>query len=467
MSNDPILIIQAQRLGDLVLTFPLFHWLQQRDRPIHVVAEKSFYDALLPIAPKVIFLPMDAIDHLKAFNYQQIINLSSRHEAIEITLALKDTCTNILGIYNDGSTTRIAGAWQLYRHSLIHNNNYNTFHWADINALDLIPLTSISKTIWPMPIRKTTRRIGLFVGASEKAKRPSAEFWADLATDLNRRGYSPIFLGGRGEEEEIGRKAASLAQMPVVNMCGRFTINELLVFMQELDLLVCPDTGPMHVASFSQTLCLNLSLGPVSAWETGPRPPNHYVLRSNISCAPCWKCHKDEQECHTYFIPNRIGNLIHCILREKTPPNIPELELCKTSQTQDGLYTLESLENTPPNTLRTFWHHFFLYILQRTTAQATIKVNDLEQTSEQLFMSAQCLKKDSPEIYRELQTATNLLQKDMISISCSEQFWMNRSPYIRPFTGFCWTLAENYDLSKDAIATIIAYTQFLHTLLQE
>lgn len=469
LSKDNILIIQGQRLGDLVLTFPLFYYLYQEDRSIHVVAEKSFYDALLPIAPKVTFFPLDSVDVLKSFNYTQIINLSNRPETLKITRLLKDSCSNFIGMYksdDNDDTVRIAGAWQLYRHSLILNNHYNTFHWADINALDAVPFADIRKKTSAKPIHKNTRRIGLFVGASDKSKRPTPEFWADLATDLSRRGYSPIFLGGSGEEKEIGQKAVNLTKMPVINMCGRFTIKELLIFMRTLDLLVCPDTGPMHVASFGQTLCFNLSLGPVSAWETGPRPSGHYILRSNLPCAPCWECYKEEQECRNYFVANRIGNLIHSILREKTLPNIPGLELCKSASTHDGLYTLENLERNPSNTLRMFWHQFFLYILQNTTATIDIKVNDFNQIPEPLWLAAQDLKKNAKQIYLELHISNNLLEKNMNNMSVSREFWMDRSAYLLPLTSFCWTLAENYDLSNNVIASIHSYIQLLHKILK-
>ena len=38
------LIVQAQRLGDLVMTYPLFIWLKkQDDKEIFVLAEEKFY----------------------------------------------------------------------------------------------------------------------------------------------------------------------------------------------------------------------------------------------------------------------------------------------------------------------------------------------------------------------------------------------------------------------------------------
>ena len=62
MAEAPNLIIQLQRMGDLVLSFPLFAWLRrlEPDRPLWVAAEPSFYEALLPLAPPVVFAPPGA-----------------------------------------------------------------------------------------------------------------------------------------------------------------------------------------------------------------------------------------------------------------------------------------------------------------------------------------------------------------------------------------------------------------------
>ena len=57
MSCDPVLILQMQRMGDLILTFPLLLDLQKLwpEQPIWVVAEKEFFQPLLPFSPKVSF----------------------------------------------------------------------------------------------------------------------------------------------------------------------------------------------------------------------------------------------------------------------------------------------------------------------------------------------------------------------------------------------------------------------------
>lgn len=54
MSADPVLVLQLQRMGDLILTFPLLSRLKQRwpGHPVWVVAEPQFFRELMPLRRK-------------------------------------------------------------------------------------------------------------------------------------------------------------------------------------------------------------------------------------------------------------------------------------------------------------------------------------------------------------------------------------------------------------------------------
>ena len=134
MAEAPNLIIQLQRMGDLVLSFPLFAWLRrlEPDRPLWVAAEPSFYEALLPLAPPVVFAPPGAAS-LRRTRFHRVINLSHRPEAARLAGELRAEF-RAGGVERDG-VERIVGAWHLYRASLVQNNRHNRFHWADLNGV--------------------------------------------------------------------------------------------------------------------------------------------------------------------------------------------------------------------------------------------------------------------------------------------------------------------------------------------
>ncbi|KAF0232164.1 MAG: putative glycosyl transferase family [Desulfovibrionaceae bacterium] len=291
MSNNPALILQMQRMGDIILSFPLFLWAARTtpDRPIWVVAEPHFYEELLHVSPKVTYLPWTAIRELSAREYSIIVNLSHRPEAADLTGKLSASMK--FGPVKDPQGLHISGRWQLYRAALTGNNRHNRFHWAELNALDCVDNGCFSATHFDTPriLPSTNQAVGLFLGASQVEKRPDPPFWAALAKELERRGMTVVLMGGPAEVP-LGEEVRRLHGGRLLDTCGSLSLREFMAVGQTLSLMVTPDTGPMHLAAWSGLQTLNLSMGPVNPWETGPFQPGHHVLRASMSCLDCWHC---------------------------------------------------------------------------------------------------------------------------------------------------------------------------------
>ncbi len=470
MSAAPNLIIQLQRMGDLVMSFPLLAWLKAADptRPLWVLAEPGFFEPLMPLSPDAVFFPPEAEEQLARTPLHRVINLSHRPEAARLASRMK--AEYLLGPYASGEVVRIKGAWQLYRASLVHNNRHNLLHWADLNALDTVSLRSMRRTSWPAPrLPSLTQggKVGLFVGASEAAKRPAPEFWGELALELLRRGHKPVFLGGKGERS-LGGAAALRAGLPRSNLCGYFSLSELLRFLRGLDLLITPDTGPMHVGAWGGTLTLNLSMGPVNAWETAPAPPGHFVLRPTASCVGCWRCTRNPENppCRERFQPARVAFLAHRLLSGKHDrfPHLPGLELMRTRRaTSLGLFELEALTRPYESSFREarpalslFWRQWFLAGLAGQTDE-----NAATLLAEKHPRAISLLHSHLPRIQTECAQAlrsNNILPK---------AFWQATPPLLRPLTGYLQLLLENDDYSRDAWKKALDHLERLAALLAD
>lgn len=473
MPEAPNLLIQLQRMGDLVLSFPLMAWLKaaEPERPLWVLAEPVFFKPLMPLSPSVVFFPPEAEEQLAHTPLHRVVNLSHRPEAARIAGRMK--AEQKLGACCEGSATRIRGDWQLYRASLVHNNRHNLFHWADLNALDLVSPAAMRRTTWPVPrIPCLTRggRTGLFVGASEAAKRPDPAFWGELARELLRRGHKPVFLGGEAERP-LGAATALAAGLPHSNLCGHFRLDELLRFLRKIDLLITPDTGPMHVGAWGGTLTLNLSMGPVNAWETAPFPPGHFVLRSTASCVGCWRCTRNPESppCRELFRPARIAFLAHCLLsgRHEQFPRLSGLELLRTRRAaSSGLFELEKLsgrsgEDFPRNAraaLDHFWHEWFL---DRLGGRAPSFGHAARRLAEEYPRALLLLRDRLPRIQAECALA---LRRGSL---LPEAFWRGTPPMLRPLTGYLQLVLENGDYHRDAWKTALEHLEHLAALLAE
>jgi ADP-heptose:LPS heptosyltransferase len=377
MAGEPILVLQMQRMGDLLLSFPLMLWLGRchPGHPVHVVAEESFFRPLMPTSPHAAYISWRdaAAGALAGKRYRLIINLSIREEAARLagTLEAERKVGPVRGA--DGAL-RVLGGWQLYRASLVGQGRHNRFHWADLNALDLVPLEAFRLTTYPPPAipAPDNDRVGLFLGASEPGKRPDAAFFAGLARALLERGLKPVLLGGP-DDKPLAEAVRRESGLRLADMVGRLGLTAFAEFCRSLALFITPDTGPMHLAAWTGTPALNLSIGHVNPWDTGPYQPGHLVLRSTASCARgCWSCRLPACPCRAALQPRPVAALAALAVRAERARlarvRLPGLDLFETARTADGLYDLRRLgparEPSAADLAGEFWRRAMLWMLK-------------------------------------------------------------------------------------------------------
>jgi heptosyltransferase-1 len=86
-----------------------------------------------------------------------------------------------------------------------------------------------------------------------------------------------------------------------VNLGGRTTLRELACLYRQASLVVTTDSGPMHIAAAVGTPVVAL-FGPTDPDRTGPYGPGHRVIRSGLSCMPCFR-----KQCDTVRCMREIG----------------------------------------------------------------------------------------------------------------------------------------------------------------
>lgn len=469
MTDKPILIIQMQRLGDMILSFPLMGWLSSLypRNPLWVVGEKRFFSELMDVSPSAVFFEHSAAPALRETGFHTVVNISHRPESLELAGSLKTE--NLIGAYTDASGNAfIRGSWQLYRASLVNNNRYNLFHWADMNALDCVPYKNMRATLWPLPREgagTSSAHVGLFLGASEADKHPDAPFWADLAAELLHAGHRPVFLGGTAERE-LGREAAALVGAPALDLTARFSLRELALFMNELDLFVTPDTGPMHLATWTGTPVLNISTGPVNAWETGPFSPNHYVLRAALPCVGCWHCVQGRVLCKENLHPKRTAFLIHEIVTKKNANlhriALPGQELLRTKRDAHNLFAMERLmgEEMPRQITAELWQAFFGHLL------GSFPDKDLKAAWNAFAAgspgNAETFAKSLIRLSRDLSLH---LRRKHTSPVMREDFWAAFPLPLRPLTSYLHLMLQNGLYKNSAVGESLVMLEKLTALL--
>jgi len=85
------------------------------------------------------------------------------------------------------------------------------------------------------------------------------ERYAALADHAAARGWRVVLCGGRSQlERETADAILALMQAPALDLVGKDTLKQLPALLARADLLVTPDSGPMHIAGAMGTPVLGL-----------------------------------------------------------------------------------------------------------------------------------------------------------------------------------------------------------------
>lgn len=130
-------------------------------------------------------------------------------------------------------------------------------------------------------------RIGLCIGSQDAYKIWSPEQFGRLAQSLEKELGASVALIGSSSEKSLASKVLSIAAH-ATDLTGRFSVKELIHFIDGLDLIVSNDTGPAHIAYALATPCITL-FSPTDSEQNGPYHPRGpvRVVQSAPTCLSC------------------------------------------------------------------------------------------------------------------------------------------------------------------------------------
>ncbi|MDR1873269.1 MAG: glycosyltransferase family 9 protein [Deltaproteobacteria bacterium] len=177
------------------------------------------------------------------------------------------------------------------------NRRYSPFNLVDVWR-SLTPKPSPeAKLYWPLTPKgvkgqerpQERPKVGFILGAGNARRRWPRENYTALGQKLMEIHNAQVVLLGDQKERALG-KAVSLtfgSETDFVNLVGQTNLAELAATLSELDLLIGPDTGGLHLGAAINVPIIGLYFGPALAHETGPYGPNHLVAQTLAPCGPC------------------------------------------------------------------------------------------------------------------------------------------------------------------------------------
>lgn len=142
------------------------------------------------------------------------------------------------------------------------------------------------------PPKADKKILGINPGASYgSAKRWYPEEFAKVASALSDD-YNIIIFGGEKESEiaqDIEQSLIKMGNIPCQNLAGKTSVSELLKHIEQLDLFITGDSGPMHVAAAFQIPTVTI-FGPTKDEETAQwMNERSVIVKQNLNCQPCMK----------------------------------------------------------------------------------------------------------------------------------------------------------------------------------
>jgi 3-deoxy-D-manno-octulosonic-acid transferase/heptosyltransferase-1 len=104
----------------------------------------------------------------------------------------------------------------------------------------------------------------------------------------------------------------SMMTNKTLNLEGKTSLLELAHLYERAELLITPDSGPMHIAAAVGTPVIAL-FGASAYWRTGPYGKGHKIISANLPCSPCFlkkcskkKCMQDISTDHVFAAVERV-----------------------------------------------------------------------------------------------------------------------------------------------------------------
>jgi ADP-heptose:LPS heptosyltransferase len=151
----------------------------------------------------------------------------------------------------------------------------------------------------------------MHIGARWKYRQWPVEHWIELARRMVAKNISVVVVGAREEEPVVKRIAGSVGG--VISVCA--DMDRLIGLIQGSDLLVCLDSGPMHLA---QTLGIPVVAlfgpGDFELWH--PQGAQDEALFHRLPCNPCLQknCVRPEDSCMPKITVEEVADAAQRVL---------------------------------------------------------------------------------------------------------------------------------------------------------
>lgn len=331
------LVVQAARFGDLVQTKRLISSLLHNSNDGCIALDNILEEIGKLLYPEVKIYPFNFHKPFDEKFFHDICDKFSefqKHDFSEIyNCNFSPLSSTLCRLFPD---KRIHGYRAAHNASgSIWKNEWLRifFQFARMRKIASINLVDVWGWLKPFPIsaaevnphaKKGGKGLGIVLSGREMRRSLPVPVLARIATAcFGVLGKCQVKIFGMKSDQPSARKLLRLLpasmQIKTSDLTGKTTLPELARELEDLDLLLAPDTGTMHLAAHLGVPVMAFFLS--SAWchETGPYGKGHYIWQSVCPCSPCIEnapCPYNTR-CLDAYANEDFPRLVTCLLQNK------------------------------------------------------------------------------------------------------------------------------------------------------
>lgn len=287
-----ILIIRFSSLGDIILTKSVVDQLRLQ-----------YPNSEIDFLTKAVFEPLVstyfAVDNVftEYKSYYQLIKLKKRDYSLVIDVHGKLNSWLAKKIINGEKTVTYDKKRRLRKKIVAHKTDLSINSTVDLynSVFDKLrrPFIFLNPVIKIKKINKSQLlpsknklNLVIFPGATHNTKRVPQHHLISFINNFEHKDTN-FYLLGSNSEKELTHEIAQECEKTCFDLAGKFNLVELVEAINEADVVITNDSGPMHIAAslgkpqlafFGST---NVSLG------FRPLNKKAIILTNPIECSPC------------------------------------------------------------------------------------------------------------------------------------------------------------------------------------
>jgi len=325
-----IVCVRFSSIGDVLLTTPLVRALHRRhpDAELYFVTKQA-------MAPLVVENPhltqvIELAPHERVSDLARRLRALGPTHALDLHGSLRSAALRLLvpchwSGYSKrkfARTTLIATKINIYgKHVPVPERYFEAARAARLDVQPdrgppeffLAPAARAHMTHWLTEVGLDQKPFAVIApGAAHATKRWPIRHWRALTDRLQELGLGVVAVGGPGRGGGTDRELAAALEPTVINVAGELTLQETGACLERAAVVVCGDTGVMHMATGVTRPVVALFGPTVEPFGFFPYSKRAVVLERDLGCRPCSamgseRCPLGHHRCLEDVLPDEVA----------------------------------------------------------------------------------------------------------------------------------------------------------------